>query len=152
MWALAKYYNQAMIGIEVNFNKYPIEILKDWNYPRQYQREIPDTFTGGVKKTYGFKTDGNTRPLIIEREIVLVSEQINCINDIPTLNEMLTFIKDKNGRPDAESGKHDDLLFSDMIGEGIRNQQTRLIEKVIVDNRLYPDEDFDDYKADNYYS
>jgi hypothetical protein len=39
-----------------------------------------------------------------------------------------------------------------MIGEGIRNQQTRLIEKVIVDNRLYPDEDFDDYKADNYYS
>lgn len=151
MWALGMYYNQALIGIEVNFNTYPIELMSDWNYPRQYQREKVDTFTGQVLKAYGWRTDGNTRPLIIEREIVLVDEDISCINDIPTLSEMLTFVKDKNGRADAESGKHDDLLLSDMIGEGIRGQQVRIVEEILIDDRLYPDEDFDDYRHDNYF-
>lgn len=152
MWALGKYYNTALIGIEINFNTYPIELLRNWHYPKQYQREIVDTFTGRMVKAYGWKTDGNTRPLIIEREITIVKEHIDCINDIPTLDEMLTFIEDKNRRPDAESGKHDDLLLSDMIAEGIRGQQTRVIEVAKIDDRLYPDEDFNDYKVDNYYS
>ena len=51
---------------------------------------------------------------------------------------MLTFVTDKNGRPDAESGKHDDVLMSDMIGEEIRSQQTHIVESVNND-----DEDYD---------
>jgi hypothetical protein len=43
--------------------------------------------------------------------------------DIDTLREMVTFVYDANGRPDAIAGKHDDLLFSDMIANEIRAQQ-----------------------------
>jgi hypothetical protein len=134
---LASYYNTALIGIEMNFNTYPVELLTDWCYPRQYVREKTDTFTGELKKTYGWKTDGNTRPLIIERAITNVEESIENYNDIETLNEMLTFIKDKDGRYDAESGKHDDLLFSDMISDAIGTQQVRVVEEP-------PDTDEDD--------
>jgi len=147
MWALAMHYNKALLGIEVNWNTYPIELMTDWHYPRQYQREKTDTFTGEVHKKYGWKTDGNTRPLIIEREATIVREDISKINDIPTLDEMLTFVENKDGKPDAESGKHDDLLMSEMIAEGIRSQQTREVTPVYIDNRLYPDEDFDDYRS-----
>lgn len=128
MWALANYYNEALVGIEINFNTYPVELFSDWNYPRQYMRERTDTITKEVKKSFGWKTDGNTRPLIIERQITAVEENIDCFNDIPTIDEMLTFIKDKEGRYDATEGKHDDLLFSDMISDAIGSQQTRTIE------------------------
>jgi len=153
IWALGMHYNKAVTGIEVNFNTYPIELMTDWHYPRQYQREKTDTFTGEVHKKYGWKTDGNTRPLIIEREATIIKEHINKINDVQTIDEMLTFVEDKNGRPDAESGKHDDLLMSDMIAEGVRSQQSRSVTPVYIDNRLYPDEDFDDYRSsgNNYF-
>lgn len=141
VWALASYYNTALIGIEINWNTYPVELLTDWMYPRQYVREKTDTFTGELKKTYGWKTDGNTRPLIIERAITNVEESIENYNDIETLNEMLTFIKDKDGRYDAESSKHDDLLFSDMIADAIGTQQAHTVEEP-------PDTDEDDDEED----
>jgi hypothetical protein len=150
MWAMAMYYNTALIGIESNFNTYPIELLTDWHYSRQYQREKTDTFTGEVKKAYGWRTDGNTRPLIIERETTIVNECVEVINDTECLGEMLTFVKDKSGRPDAQTGKHDDLLFSDMIAEGIRDQQSRLVTA----QQIKDDDDEDDIRpgADNWFN
>lgn len=142
MWALASYYNEALLGIEMNFNTYPVELLSDWHYPRQYMREKFDTITKEVKLSFGWKTDGNTRPLIIEKAITNVDENIDNYTDIETLDEMLTFVKDKDGRYDAESGKHDDLLFSDMIADAISGQQTT----VITENAksYYQDDDYDD--------
>lgn len=40
------------------------------------------------------------------------------------LTECMTFAYDENGRPDAQEGKHDDQLFSDMIANEIRPQQS----------------------------
>jgi hypothetical protein len=143
MWALGMYFNTALIGIEMNFNTYPIELLDDWRYPRQYMREKFDSFTKEVKKAYGWKTDGNTRPLILENEITTVDESIESFFDIDTLSEMLTFVKDKDGRYDAESGKHDDLLFSDMIADAIGSQQTRVVTEKARDDNFYKDDDGD---------
>ncbi|MFW9968631.1 MAG: hypothetical protein ACFFDF_00425 [Candidatus Odinarchaeota archaeon] len=144
IWALGMYYNTALSGIETNWNTYPIELLTDWHYPRQYVREKKDTFTGAITKAYGWRTDGNTRPLIIEKETTVVDEDIELFNDIETLKEMLTFVEDEKGRPDAESGKHDDLLFSDMIANEIRVQQTRVNEKIVEE-----DEDDEDDRRSN---
>lgn len=151
IWALAMYYNEAVIGIEVNFNTYPVELLTDWHYPRQYMREKVDTITKEVKKQFGWRTDGNTRPLIIEREITIVEENIDCFFDINTLDEMLTFIKDEDGRYDAEVGKHDDLLFSDMIADAIGSQQSRQIEaKQESIDPFYFDDDGDGTHREKY--
>lgn len=149
MWALANHYNEALIGIETNFNTYPIELLQEWHYNRQYMREKKDTITGELKKQHGFRTDVNTRPLIIEKEITVVNEDIGNITDIETLKEMLTFVKDKNGRPDAEAGKHDDLLFSDMIANEIRGQQSFLVDIPI--NNSNDDDDEDDRSSGGWY-
>lgn len=123
VYCLGRYFNDALIGIETNFNTYPVEELSRLQYPNQYVRKKYDDYTGAYLKKYGFKTDGNTRPLIIDKEIILIRDCIDLFNDIEFLNECLTFIYDENGRPDAESGKHDDILFSDMIANEIRGQQ-----------------------------
>lgn len=127
MYCLGRYYQDALIGIEMNFNTAPIEELERLRYLKQYKREVYDTYKNKKMERHGWKTDGNTRPLIIDNEVALVEEHIELFNDIPTLQEMLTFVYDENNRPDAEQSKHDDLLFSDMIAEEIRGQQRRTV-------------------------
>jgi hypothetical protein len=129
MYCLGRYFNDALIGVEMNWNTGPIEELERLKYPHQYVRQHYDSIRKEYQKKFGWRTDGNTRPLIIDREISMVEDHIDLFNDIPTLDEMLTFIYDEDNRPDAESGKHDDLLFSDMIGQEIRSQQTTKIQK-----------------------
>lgn len=124
MYCLGYFYNLALIGIEVNFNTAPIEELERLHYPRQYTRRRYDDFTKEYKTSHGWKTDGNTRPLIIDKEVHLIDENIDLFNDIVMLEECLTFVYDDKGRPDARSGKHDDALISDMIANEIRGQQS----------------------------
>lgn len=124
MYCLGKYFNTALIGIEMNFNTAPIEELQRLSYPHQYMRQQYDKITKEYQKKFGWKTDGNTRPLIIDKEIDLIENNIDLFNDITMLSEALTFVYDKDGRPDAMSGKNDDVLLSDMIANEIRPQQS----------------------------
>lgn len=128
MYCLGRFFNNALIGIEMNFNTGPIEELERLRYPKQYIRQKYDAIGKELKEQFGWKTDGNTRPLIIDKAVSNVEDNIELYNDIPTLEEMLSFVYDENNRPDAESGKHDDLLISDMIGDEIRWQQNRKVK------------------------
>lgn len=123
IYCLGKHFNDALIGIEMNHNTGPLEELERLRYPKQYMRQSYDNIKKEIQKKFGWKTDGNTRPLIIDKEIDLIENNIELFPDLTMLGECLTFIYDKNNRPDAQSGKHDDLLFSDMIANEIRPQQ-----------------------------
>lgn len=129
LFCLGKYYNTALIGVEINHNTAPIERLEALRYTRMFCREKKDSFTKKTYQRYGFKTDGVTRPLMIDNMIIFCRENIECFSDINTLQEMLTFVRDDMGRPDAQSGKHDDLLFSHMIAMEIQFQIPRRIDK-----------------------
>lgn len=124
MYCLGKHYNFALISIEMNFNTYPIVELERLGYYNQYTRQTYDNLGKKYVKKFGWKTDGNTRPMIISKQIEMLRDNIDLFTDIEMLNECLTFVYDKDGRPDALSGKHDDLLFSDMIANEARSQQT----------------------------
>ena len=123
MYCLGIYYNQALASIEINFNTFPVIELKRLKYPHQYIREEYDSIPKKMQEKFGWKTDRNTRPLIISEEQSIVKDHIELFTDIETIDEMLTFIYDENMRPDATEGKHDDLLFSDMIAQATRWQQ-----------------------------
>lgn len=147
MYCLGVYYNTALIAIESNFNTAPIEELQRLRYPKQYTRRKYDNYTKAIEKKYGFKTDGNTRPLIIDKEIDVIHHQIEQINDISTLQECLTFIYNEKGRPDAMEGKHDDLLFSEMIANEARQQQRYEIARPVKPKRKYTKDMRDDWEA-----
>ena len=128
MYCLGKYFNEALIGIETNFSTFPVKELTRLGYYKQYLRESEDTYTGSVKKSYGFRTDKNTRPIVISTLVQEVREHINHINDISSLEEMLTFVRNAKGKAEAEKGKHDDLILALAIAYYIRGQQTREIK------------------------
>ena len=115
MYCLGKYYNNALISIEVNADLFPIAELDRLKYHNQYKRESIDEIYHKKQYKHGFKTDGNSRPYMLSLAVVLVRDNIGLFTHIGFLSECLTFVIDKNGRPDAESGKHDDLIMSDAI-------------------------------------
>ena len=125
-YCLGMWYNIALTAIENNFSTYPTKKLEEVNYPKQYIRNKEDTYLSKYDKAFGFKTTPITRPLILAglQEIVNDEDEINKINDYDTLNEMLTFIKNKVGRPEAEQGYHDDLVMALAIAYYIRPQQS----------------------------
>lgn len=122
MYCLGKYYKDALIGIEANFDSYPIMELQRLGYMKQYTRTAQDTYTGKTEKRFGFKTTSLTRPTIISRLIEVVREHCDVINDKDTLEELLTIIRNEKGRIEAPQGGHDDQMMSLAIAHHIREQ------------------------------
>ena len=132
MYCLGKYYRDALIGIEANFDSYPIKELQRLGYPKQYVREAQDTYTGKTEKRYGFKTTSLTRPTIISKLIEIVREHCDTINDKETLEELLTIVRNEKGRIEAPQGGHDDQMMSLAIAHEIREQVVFVNEPIIV--------------------
>lgn len=140
MYCLGMYYKQALIGIEANFDSYPIMELQRLGYPKQYVREAQDTYTGRTEKRFGFKTTSLTRPTIISRLIEIVREHCNTIYDRDTLEELLTIIRNEKGRIEAPEGGHDDQMMALAIAHHIREQVVFPAEVISV----YPHYNFNE--------
>ena len=124
IYCLGIHYNRALVGVEANFSSYPIKKLQEYGYPNQYVRQAEDTYTHGYKPSYGFRTTPVTRPVIIAELVRIVRESVDLLNDPDTLKEMLTFIKNERGRPEAQQGEHDDHVMALAIAYYIRPQQS----------------------------
>ena len=122
MYCLGSYYGWAKIGIESNFSTYPNMELQRLGYPNLYIREKQDTYTGKLEKTFGFKTTSVTRPLLISNLVEIVRENTELLNDKITLEEMLTFVRNEKGKPEAQQGAHDDTIMALGIAYEVRNQ------------------------------
>lgn len=129
MYCLGMYYNQALIGVEVNFSTYPQKELERLKYPRLYQRQVEDSKTHKFMQKGGFKTTQITRPIIIAGLVEIMRDNTEVFNSIEYLRESLSFIKNESGRPEAEQGKHDDRVMAMAIAHYIRPQQSMEIEK-----------------------
>lgn len=120
-YALGAWYNHAYAGIEVNKDGLWVnnELFK-MGYPNLYYREQIDDITKQVSRKVGFKTDEKSRPYILSELRKVLVQHPEAWNDKDLLKECLTFIRNKVGRPEAMSGKHDDEVFAEAIALEIR--------------------------------
>ena len=152
MYCLGKYYKDALIGIEANFDSYPIMELQRLGYLKQYAREAQDTYTGKTEKRFGFKTTSLTRPTIISRLIEIVREHCSTINDKDTLDELLTIVRNEKGRIEAPEGGHDDMMMGLAIAHHIKEQVVFVNEPISInpqynfgiERRNQPQQDYGD--------
>lgn len=122
MYCLGAYYKWALIGIEANFDTFPIMELQRLGYPSQYVREVMDEYTNKKEKRFGFKTTSLTRPTILSRLIEIARDHTDTINDPETLEEMLTITRNEQGRIEAPEGFHDDHTMGLAIAHEVRGQ------------------------------
>ena len=137
MYCLGKYYKNALIGIEANFDSFPIQELQRLGYNNQYVREVQDTYTGKTEKRFGFKTTLLTRPTIISRLIQIVREEVDSINDKDTLEELLTITRNEKGRIEAPEGGHDDQMMGLAIAHQVRGQVVFDTEEIQVTSQYH---------------
>lgn len=123
IFALGRFYNDALVAIETNFSTYPVMKLQEMEYPNQYSREREDTYTRQMRKSYGFRTDRQSRPRAIANLVEVFSSHPEWFTDRELLEEMLTFCYNEDHRPEAIAGKHDDLVMGAAITYAVRHQQ-----------------------------
>jgi phage terminase large subunit len=134
MYCLGKYYKDALIAIEANFDSFPIRELQRLGYNNQYVREQLDSYTGKMDKRFGFRTTSLTRPTIIANLIQIVRENTESINDKDTLEELLTIVRNEKGRIEAPEGGHDDQMMGLAIAHEARGQVSFTQEQI----NIYP--------------
>ncbi|MBQ9701354.1 MAG: hypothetical protein IJV71_12130 [Lachnospiraceae bacterium] len=133
MYCLGRYYKWALIAIEANFSTYPNMELQRLGYPNMYVREDVDTYTSKPLKRLGFKTTQLTRPTILTALIEIVREHIDTINDLNTVEELLTIIRNEKGRIEAPEGGHDDHMMGLAIAHHSRTQVSWGEDEIIVE-------------------
>ena len=155
VYCLGKYYNWALVGIEVNFSTYPQQELERLEYPNFYVRETFDTYLDSYKKAFGFQTSSKTRRPAIDNMKEYCINFIDHINDIDLLREMRSFVYNDMGRPEAAEGKHDDLVMGHAITLQLHvsgQQSTNLLEEKQTEiySQIYEEESYEPY--DNLYA
>ena len=131
MYCLGAHYNNAVLAVETNYSTHPVRELERLGYPRQYVRERVDTFTHKPTQSFGFVTNQSTRAIIIAELVQHARDHMDRLMDRATLDEMLTFVRNEKGRPEASAGAHDDCIMALGIALHAREQiQVDAVEAV----------------------
>ena len=143
MYCLGMYYNEALIGIEINYSRQPTRILqKKYSYPNLYMRERFDSVADKTVMDYGFETTSRTKPIIIGELVTLMRQDPTIEPDVPTLKEMTTFVKKDNGKMEALDGCHDDLVMACAIGHFVGKKQPREWQAIKINENEFIEENF----------
>jgi len=115
LYQLGKYYNEALIAVEVTggHGLATALALRDMGYTKLYQRRVYDRLSGGFVNKIGWNTTKATRRLMIDGLRAAFSNGEVVVNERATLQEMLTFVRNPTtGEFEAAAGAHDDRVIS----------------------------------------
>lgn len=114
-------------------------------HPKLFLRQVEDSITRKYSMSVGFRTDSKTRPEIIAGLVTIMREHPELVDDVETLNEMLTFARNSKGRPEAMEGAHDDCVMALAIAYYIREQQSFQIEGEKKKRAKWREDQYEDY-------
>lgn len=140
---LGYWYNKALLAVESNNHGHTVNtLLVRAKYSRIHMRVDLDRFGPEVLERPGWETNKKTRPILVDAagDAILGTVQIN---DIPTIDQMLTFVhNEKSGKPEGDKGCHDDLVLAFGIGCAVL-QMARVPVEVQRGKPLQPLNDLD---------
>lgn len=114
---LGRFYNNALLGVEINNHGLAVvQRLRDLFYTNLYRREkgYDERFEEATSKL-GWKTDIRTKPLAIDYLAEAIRDLYITDYDIVFVEEAFSYIRDDNGRTNAEEGNHDDTIMAKAI-------------------------------------
>ncbi|MBE3036881.1 MAG: hypothetical protein IMZ70_07375 [Candidatus Atribacteria bacterium] len=108
-----KHFNNAWIAVEVPQGVAALKVLIEAGYPNLYsqkKRELQDSPED--TEDFGFRTTPITRHYLVNDLISHMRSDGIIVQFQDLLDQMRTFIWDKDGKPRHMPGKHDDDLFA----------------------------------------
>ena len=120
---LGRMYNDAVIAVERNsFGLAALISLETTElYPNIYQHpHIEGIDTAAVGEKMGFPTNKQTRPIALSFLQTWVEENPSLIWSRTFCHQAASFIRAKNGKPQAAPGAHDDMVMGNAIALAAR--------------------------------
>lgn len=116
---IGKFFNWALLGIESNKDGLWVnDGLDKLGYINLYYRKVFDDITKNVTKFFGWKTTSATRPFSLAALKAVFLRKVSGFAPA-LLTEMITFLRNAKGRPEALAGKNDDVVMAAAIGYAI---------------------------------
>lgn len=113
-----------VIAVERNTGIATIAKLIELNYPSLFRMVTFNQIDQKEEEKIGWHTNNSTRNKMLDDLAMSFRQQVNKVPDKKVLDECLTFVRNaKNGKPEAESGTHDDRV----IGEAIAWQMHEIL-------------------------
>lgn len=127
-YSVGKFYNWGLLGIESNKDGLWVnDGLDKLGYINLYYRKIFDDITKNVTKFFGWKTTSATRPFCLAALKAVFLRKTDGF-PLAMLSEMVTFIRNTKGRPEALAGKNDDVVMAGAIGYAILQEQGKWVD------------------------
>lgn len=114
---LGKWYNRALIAVELQANGRSVQdyLIRVYQYPHLHPwRGRQDSIVPTSPKLYGWETNVQTRPLLIDAGRRAINAGLAVIHDRGTLDEINHFSRSDTGKYEAEVG-HDDRVMALLI-------------------------------------
>ena len=108
----AKKWDALVVAESNSYGLSIIEHLIGEGYANLYRRTKFDKMAKRWKEELGFVTTVATRPVILANLHKALSAGNLVVNDDRMKAEMNTFVYAKGGKPQADNGKHDDMVFA----------------------------------------
>lgn len=132
---LGNFYNKALLVIEENNQGIAtIDSVVEVDYPNVYKRRTINQQTKKETEVYGWWTSSKTRPLMLGyfQDLVRVSEIE--LPEKELIDEMITFVRNDDGKPEASVGNHDDRVIRAAMGYYVLKEHPYLEKKPITGN------------------
>jgi phage terminase large subunit len=130
-YRIGRIYNDALVAPEVT-GGWGVTIvleLQRLKYPRLYTRRILDRRTKRFTDKLGWDTSQSTRPMMLDSlERVLRERELRLYGE-RTLAELITFVRNERGRPEAQTGCNDDLTITLAMAVALRDQMPRQLRR-----------------------
>lgn len=113
---LGRYYNDALIGVERNaIGITPLIVLRDLNYPNLYYRERLGMMTEKITSELGWLTDYQSKESLIADATNLLRDKRIILYDEQTIGEMMSFVRNVDGKAAAARSAYDDRVMAFLI-------------------------------------
>lgn len=114
---LGRWYNQALIGVEINNHGLTtVQRLRDIGYDQLYRKEkgVDERYEEYTSKL-GWRTDVKSKPLMIDNLAEAIAKGKITDYDRVFINECMTYVTDERGKTNAQDGCHDDTVMATAI-------------------------------------
>jgi len=131
-YRIGRVYNDALVVPEITggWGFTIVRELERLGYGRLYTRPVQDRLRKQWTDKLGWDTTSKTRAVMLDTLERVLREREFELRGERTLAELLTFVRDKDGRPAAQPGCCDDLVVTIAIAATICDQMPRQLRRV----------------------
>ncbi len=116
-YAIGTFYNQALIGVEVNNHGLTtVQSLRNKMYRNLYRRKQSEEYQFQERTALmGWRTDKKSKPIIINNMVHAIRENDIIDLDVVFIRECMTYVRDDQGFTNAQEGMFDDTVMAKAI-------------------------------------